>query len=240
MKKNLLLILLSSVLLVGCDFNLPSLKNKEKENTANQNENCNTQHQQQESGGNTETEDKDELLEEYTATLVTHGEYFNENFKEGTNFNSSAVSKVEELRTYLENPLEFEDLFTSLTCDYCATRKVEGDTYLQIGTGSYAKSKFNEGKLVFGSKVKIYRVKITAFNYSNPYNDPQTGQLVPNVDAACHLKLDDIDLNMELASSETPTAKVVEKSYGEGTTSFTLKATSGRVLIKEMTITWRG
>lgn len=187
-----------------------------------------------------EEEEQKEDLQEYTATLETHGLYFNTNFSEGTNLTSASQSKVDELREYLEDPLEYENLFTSLTCEYCTTRKVDGDTYLQIGTGSYAKGKFNEGTFKYGSKEKIYRVEVTAFNYSNPYQDYSTGALVPNVDTEAHLLLDDNDLSLELPSTSNPVEKSVVKEYANGVNSFTLKATNGRVLIKSITITWRG
>lgn len=255
MKKNALLLLLLSATLSGCDF-LPFLNtnsNGNSETQQNQNNNQNTGdntggntggNTDDNTGGNTDdntgTEGKDDLLQEYTATIETHGLYFNTNFKEGTNFTITSPKKTDDLREYLEGPLEYEDLFTSLQCDYCTTRKVDGDTYLQIGTGSYAKGNFNYGTLIFGSKVKIYNVKVTAFNYSNPYPDYASGEIVPNVDTDCHLKLDSVDLNMELPATSAPVEKTVEKHYENGTNSFTLVAMSGRVLIKEMTITWRG
>lgn len=248
MKKNALLLLLLSAALTGCDF-LPFIKSENGGNEeTQQNENNNNQDSgdntggktDDNTGGNTDTEGKDDLTQEYTATMVTHGAKFNSDFKEGTNFTITSPQKTDELREYLEGPLEYEDLFTSLDCDYCTTRKVDGDTYLQIGTGSYAKGKFNVGTLIFGSKVKIYDVKIKAFNYSNPYNDYSTGELIPNVDTDCHLKLDSVDLNMELPSNSAPIEKTVEKHYENGTNLFSLVALSGRVLIKEMTITWRG
>ena len=252
MKKKLLLLVLSAALLGGCDFKLSSLKfwetkkpENSQENQGKTEENDQTSednHQQEESEKQEEQqqEERQDLLQEYTATLSTHGLYFNTNFKEGTNFTIAGQAKVDELREYLDGSLEYEDLFTSLICDYCTTRKVEGDTYLQIGTGSYAKGKFNEGTLTYGSKVKISKVEITAFNYSNPYQDYQTGVTIPNVDTECHLMLDDLDLSLELNSNESPVEKKISKEYTDGVNKFTLTATSGRVLIKEMTITWRG
>lgn len=248
MKKKLLLLVLSAALLGGCDFNINSLKFWESKNNDNSQENQEnsgeneSEHHEEENHEEEEhhEEEHKEDLQEYTATLETHGLYFNTNFSEGTNLTSASQSKVDELRTYLENPLEYENLFTSLTCEYCTTRKVDGDTYLQIGTGSYAKGKFNEGSFKYGSKEKIYRVEVTAFNYSNPYQDYSTGALVPNVDTEAHLLLDDIDLSLELPSTSNPVEKSVVKEYENGVNSFTLKTTSGRVLIKSITITWRG
>lgn len=176
--------------------------------------------------------------EEYTATINLHGSKFATNFPEGTNFDN--VTKFEALFEYIDDQLEYYELISEITCTKCASRKVNGDTFFQIGTGSPAKDKFNEGTFNYSSDVKIYKVEITAFNYSNPYQDWQTGETVHNVDNLGHLVLDDLDTSFEIAANEAPVTKTIVKEYAEGTNGFTLKAIGGRMLVSEMKITWRG
>ncbi len=176
--------------------------------------------------------------EEYTATIVLHGSKFATNFPEATIFDNAA--KFEELFEYIDDQLEYYELISEISCVKCTTRKVDSDTFFQIGTGSPAKDKFNEGTFKYSSDVKIYKVEITAFNYSNPYQDWQTGQTIHNVDNLGHLHIDDLDTSFEIASNAAPVTKTIVKEYVEGTNSFTLKATGGRMLVSEMKITWRG
>lgn len=182
--------------------------------------------------------EKQEIEDEYTCTISLHGSTFATNFPEGTNFDNEA--KFEELFEYIDNQLEYYDLISKISCTKCATRKVDGDTFFQIGTGSPAKGKFNEGTFSYSSDVKIYKVEITAFNYSNPYEDWQTGQTIHNVDNLGHLILDDLDTSFEIAANAAPVTKTIVKEYAEGANGFTLKSTGGRMLVSEMKITWRG
>ena len=178
------------------------------------------------------------IEEEYTATISLHGSSFATNFPEATIFDNAA--KFQELLEYIDNQLAYYDLISEITCTKCTTRKVNSDTFFQIGTGSPAKYEFNEGVFNYSSKVKIYKVEVTAFNYSNPYKDWQTGQTVHNVDNLGHLHLDELDTSFEIGSNESPVTKTIVKEYAEGTNKFSLKATGGRMLVSEMKITWRG
>ena len=124
---------------------------------------------------------------------------------------------------------------------YCTTRTVEADkdTFFQIGTGSPAKDKFNPGTFLWHCDAKIYKVEVTAFNYSKPYQDYQTKEWIPNVDTKGHLKLDNIDTSFEVGDNDGPITKTIVKEYSEGTNEFTLKSTGGRMLVSKMKITWR-
>jgi len=179
-----------------------------------------------------------QLLDEYTATIEAHGADFKRLFPEGYNFELSSGPTL--LKEFIDDQLEYLNLISSVECVKCTSRDNESDTYFQIGTGSPAKGKFNEGTFKWNSIEKIYKVEITAFNYSNPYNDYSTGNLVPNVDTDGHIWIDDDDNSLEIGSSEMPQTKTFTKEYENGVNSFTLKATGGRILIEKMKITWRG
>ena len=131
------------------------------------------------------------------------------------------------------------DLINEIECIKCASRKVDSDTFFQIGTGS-AKNGFNEGVFNWSCNVKIYKIEITAFNYSNPYQDYQTGVTIPNVDNMGHLILDDLDTSFEVPADAAPVTKTIVKEYAEGANGFQLHSTGGRMLVSEMKITWRG
>ena len=146
--------------------------------------------------------------DEYTATIDLHGPTFAGKFQTGTNFDN--VGKFEELLEYIDEQLDYYDLINKIECTKCATRKVNSDTFLQIGTGS-AKNGFNEGTFNWSCKVKIYRIEITAFNYSNPYEDWQTGETIPNVDNKGHLILDDLDTSFEVPADAAPVTKTIVK-----------------------------
>lgn len=176
--------------------------------------------------------------DEYTATISLHGSTFASNFPEGTNFDNAA--KFEELLEHIDEQLDYYDLINEITCVKCSTRKVDGDTFFQIGTGSPAKGKFNPGTFNWSCKEKIYKVEITAFNYSNPYEDYSTHQIVHNVDNLGHLILDDLDTSFEIPADAAPVTKTIVKEYPQGVQGFNLRSTGGRMLVSEMKITWRG
>lgn len=183
-------------------------------------------------------EKQDEDLTEYTTTIDFHGSSFTNEFTDGTNFDNA--DKFRQLCDYIDLQLEYYDLINGISCTRCATRKVDGDTYLQIGTGSAAKGEFNSGNFIWSSEEKIYYVEIVAFNYSKPYQDWSTGETIHNVDNMGHIKIDDVDGSLEVGVNDAPKTITLSKTYEQGTNSFKLSSTGGRVLIKEMTITWRG
>ena len=182
--------------------------------------------------------EKPVIEDEYTATISLHGSTFASKFQEGTNFDNAA--KFEELLEHIDDQLDYYDLINEITCVKCSTRKVDGDTFFQIGTGSPAKGEFNPGTFNWSCKEKIYKVEITAFNYSKPYEDYSTHQIVHNVDNLGHLILDDLDTSFEIPSDAAPVTKTIVKEYPQGVQGFNLRSTGGRMLVSEMKITWRG
>lgn len=169
-----------------------------------------------------------EEVDEYTTTVNFHGPTFATYFPEGTNFDQQ--QKFDELCEYIDAQLDYYDLINKITLVKGQSRKVNSDTYLQIGTGS------GDGSLTWNCKEKIYAIEIKAMAYSK-YNDYGG---VWNVDRNAHLKINNVDFSLEVPSGNPEIITLPVQNYDEGITSFTIASSGGRVLVSEITITWRG
>lgn len=169
-----------------------------------------------------------EEVDEYTTTVNFHGPAFATHFPEGTNFDQQ--QKFDELCEYIDAQLDYYDLINKITLVKGQSRKVNSDTYLQIGTGS------GDGSLTWNCKEKIYAIEVKAMAYSK-YNDYGG---VWNVDRNAHLKINNVDFSLEVPEGNPEIITLPVQNYDEGITSFTIASSGGRVLISEMTITWRG
>lgn len=166
--------------------------------------------------------------DEYTATIDFHSSTYASKFPEGTNFDNER--KFEELLEYIDDQLEYYDLINTLTLVKGQSRKVNSVTYLQIGTGS------GDGSLKWSCKEKIYSIQVKAMAYSK-YND--YGKTW-NVDREAHLNVAGTDYSLEVSTGEPTILTLDPVTFDQGITDFTISSSGGRVLISEMTITWRG
>lgn len=166
--------------------------------------------------------------DEYTATIDFHSATYASKFPEGTNFDNER--KFEELLEYIDDQLEYYDLINELTLVKGQSRKVNSVTYLQIGTGSGA------GSLNWSCKEKIYSIQVKAMAYSK-YND--YGKTW-NVDREAHVVVAGKDFSLEVPTGEPELLTLEPVTFDQGITDFTISSSGGRVLISEMTITWRG
>lgn len=227
MKKNLLFLLALSFSLIGCE--------KDEEKPA---ENSQPTENQEIEQGENEQEENTENLQEYTATIPLSGTDFNPIATDaGVQIDSTDyANNKKKFVDYCDSFLEYENLISDIVCTNLNTAKVDGVTYLCVGTGAASKDKFKEGSLKWKSGKKIYKVEIKAMAYSK-LND-YLG--VTNADTLSHVWIDANDYSLECEESATPEIKTFSSSYSSGVQSFTIKATGSRVLLKEMIITWRG
>lgn len=172
--------------------------------------------------------EKPAIEDEYTKTIVFHDSIYSSKFPDGTNFDQER--KFEELRSYIDEQLDYYDLINSISLAKGQSRKVNEDTYLQIGTGS------GNGSLKWNCKEKIYCIEIKAMAYSkyDSYNK------VWYVDRNSHLSLNGNDRSLEVPEGNPEIIALEKVDFDGGVTSFTISSSGGRVLISEMTITWRG
>lgn len=126
MKKNILILLLASFALCGCDNN-----------------------NEQEQG-----QTKPELTGEYTKEILTSGEVFTEKFpSSGYQFNSE--ENIEDLRGYFDSQIEYENLVTSIQVSSLQSRNGYDTNYLQVGSASLAGSlKWNSDVFIYKVAVK--------------------------------------------------------------------------------------
>lgn len=254
MKKNILLILLSAFLLTGCEFDVTLQKlfsgkqveeetqQKEEQNNQNSQENQgNSGENQQQSGenqgneqGNENHQQNENLEDEYVASINTSGQDFRVISTEaGVQIDDTNYSaNVTKLKEYFDSKLEYKNLITNLSCTKLNTAVWQDVCYLCIGTGYYINDRFAEGDLTWTSAKKIYKVEIEAMAYAKAY---QSGF---GVDQISHVLIDEDDHSLE--TTEEPVIQSFSKEYSEGVTSFSIKSTGSRVLLKSLKITWRG
>ena len=238
MKKNILLVLLSASLLAGCNVDLGFIKvgDNSSNQTENQQNNENSQEKPQENGNNNNNSNENnnnqqspELIGEsgYTATLLTSGSSFATKFPGGSHIDNE--TKKQQLTDYLSSQLEYSGLIESLTCTLLNTQTYDNETYMQFG------SQNGVGGLGFTSGLKIYKVevKVLCFAKHNSY------QNILNVDNSAHFLINDQDNDMSYDGEKPPSVMSFEKSFENGVNTVTLGSKSGRVFLKEMTITWK-
>lgn len=239
MKKNALLLLLMGAMLTGCDF-LPFLNQKQTQpenNTQETDDSHEEEHHEEEHQDDDDQEEKEDLVTEYTQTIKFSGNDFHAiATAAGVQINDSEYAEnVRKLTEYCDSFLEYENLISSLSCTRLNTAEWNEKVYLCVGTGYYANNKFNAGKLQWNSIEKIYKVQIKAQAYAKLNN--YSGN---TYDYPAHVWIDNDDHSLEFASPAEPTLQTFEKTYTEGVTKFVISSTGARVLLDEITITWRG
>ena len=252
MKKNILLVLLSAVLLTGCEFDitLQRLFSGRKKEQETQQNNENSQEKPEENqqsgenqseqgggdqGGNQQGNEGQEQLQEYTVKINTSGSDFN-TISSSAGFqidDSNYQANAGKLKDYFESKLEYENLLTNLACSKLNTAVWKSVCYLCVGTGYYVNDKFVEGLLKWTSGEKIYKVEIEAMAYAKEYSGSDFG-----VDTISHVWIDSDDHSLE--TDAEPVMQTFSKEYADGVNSFSIKSTGSRVLLKSLTITWRG
>lgn len=181
--------------------------------------------------------DKPVVQDEYTATIKLSGTSFSAVATEaGVQFDDSGYSRnVEILKEYCDSGLEYEDLIKSINCSHLNTAEWEQGAALCIGTGYYAKDKFQAGTFKWNSGVKIYRVELKARAYTK--RNDYSGDII---DTPAHVQLDGDDLELMPEGATKAEVKTISKDYIEGVNSFSITSTGARVVVQEVTITWRG
>ena len=210
MRKNILIFVICSFFIAGCENNNPI------------NENNNHESQTQHSQNQVELEEQ-----EYTKKVLTSGADFHALYPDsGFQFNSEY--NVESLKNFFGDQLEYYDLITSISCESLQAREGLETSYLQIGSG------LNVGSLTWNSDVKIYSVLLEVCCYSKYDSYHQ----ITNSDTSAKAKIDNSTFDLE--GSVEPTFKTFSQNYSEGVYSFTISNNSGRIFVKSLTITWRG
>lgn len=179
----------------------------------------------------------EEDLEEYTATIKFCSPDFNSvATAAGVQMDDSTYKdNADKLRNYIDAQLAYLNLVNSISCAKLNTAEYNGTTYLCVGTGYYLNDKYTEGSLVWNSEVKIYHVELKAMTYVK-IND-YSGNIVDRLGV---IHLDDVNGSVEVPEGDTPKTTTISKDYVSGVNSFTISSTGGRVLLSEITITWRG
>ena len=250
MKKKVLLILSSVFALAGCELDITLARLFGKDGTdqtddqapANypgnpgENDGSNTSS----TDGTTPSEDntKDELnVQEYTAKINLSGSDFSEYATDASvqADKDSYPGNQTKLKEYCDSKLEYQNLIKSLECTKLNTAKWGGVVYLCVGTGNYRDDRFNNGIFKWTSGEKIYKVSIEAQAYAKEIPNQAS-----NVDLLAHIAIDLDDHSLEVSDESELEFKTFEKEYPDGVKSFSIKSLGGRVLLKSITITWRG
>ena len=181
--------------------------------------------------------EKTVIEDEYTATIKLSGNSFSAvATKTGVQFDDSSYSRnVEILKEYCDSGLEYENLISSINCTNLNTAEWEQGVALCVGTGYYGNSKFKEGLFKWNSNVKIYKVELKARAYTK--RNDYSGDII---DSPAHVQLDGDDLELMPEGSTKAEVKTISKDYAEGVNSFSITSTGARVVVQEITITWRG
>lgn len=261
MKKKTALLLLSALLLVGCNENSNEGNKTPETNQNQQNTNENNPTGGTETGGGNETGGNQEGGNEtggnetggnqegggsqtggnvegntYTATISTFGTSFEQAINDRVQFdNSRYANNVSLLKNYFGNYLEKEGCLTTLTfAGYVQSFKFDEGQYLCLGSSS------SDGEMTWNSSLNIIKVEVTVLNYYKTYSYVSGGNPVTGVscDNLAHFKLDDTDHSLEMEEITVPEPHTFSATY-EGVKSFKISSVSGRVLVKSIAITWK-
>ena len=253
MKKNILLVLLSTSLLTGCELDIsiqrffglikeePQSEQHEEENTEKEQENQENLEENKENpegeggegdGGN---QQQPEVENEYVATISTSGSAISDfatspGVQVDTDLSSGANNGT-KLTNCLKAQLEHEECLSSTWFSKINTAEWDDECIVQIGTGNPAKDNFNVGTFRWNSTAKIYKVEITAMCYAKPpYSEDSDAKIKIDADSAQALKA---------STDESVEFETLAKEYENGTNTFTIQSIDGRVLLKSLKITWR-
>lgn len=232
MKKNILLIVLSSVLLAGCSLSdiFP--------------------------WGKKDNEPKQDTPKNLTSkTINFYGSYLYEGWTtQGVNMDSTMLScddQNERLRALTSaqvdnnSSLLSELFFTKLNTGYYDYVN-STDLAITIGTGDPSKNKFQSGTFVWTSVKKIYTIEVTAKCY-------EKGEYT--LDSNAHLSLEagtkgsDVEYSRPITDSikddysfeavdGAAIYKTYSKTYEKGIDRFCLTSKKGRVVIQSLKIFW--
>lgn len=173
---------------------------------------------------------------EYTKTIKLSGEEFS-SFSDdsGKQVNNTDHSKEKgELLTYLQSKVDYETMVSELDCIKINTAEWDTKAALCVGTGYYLNDKFSEGSFKWSSDVKIYHVQVKARAYT------KNNSGVIQVDEPAKIQIDDGEICPLLGEGETTASvKPFEADYPDGTDCFTIKSYDARVVLQEITITWK-
>lgn len=246
MKKNIFVLIASTLVLSGCSilrnsvFDIFNHSKEKPNNPENQEE---QKQEQEEKQGEQEEHHEDQehseggFDEEYTVTIKLSGDEFSTiATKQGFQINDTDYPQnVEILKNYCASYLEHDKLLTSLNCTKLNTAEIDDKVYLCVGTGYFANDKFNQGILKWNSEEKIYKVEIKAQAYLK--RNSYSGDII---DYPAHVWIEEDDHSSEVEQGSTPVVQTFTKEFNDGVNSFSIKSTGARVLLEEITITWRG
>lgn len=238
MKKNILLILLSSALLASCSFS-DIISFGKKDNDSNK---------ESENQENNDNKERDENTQ--SKTINFYGSYLPSAWtKTGVNMDSTLLScssandlLIGAVNSQVNDSNQLSELFfTNLHVGYYETSGL----VLQLGSGQVPK-----GTLVWTSVKKIKKVEVIGQCYTKPEGA---------ADTTAHMTIEaggkgtDVTENnnyqrpitnsttkdmFELKSGENPSYKMEPNEYEEGINRFCLTSLGGRMFLKSLTITW--
>lgn len=215
MKKSFLILLFSALLLTGCGKD-PGGK-----------------------GDNPGGDTPDPIpAGTYSKTIKLSGTEFS-SFATGTNKQTDDQEfpgNKAQLLTYLQSKVDYPEMVSDIQTKKLNTAEWDTNVALCVGTGYYLNNKFNPGTLMWQSGIKIYnlQVKARAYTKNNSY------QGVVQIDEAAKIKIDENEsVALFNAGDETATIKTLNYEYPEGVDYFTISSFGARVVLEEVTITWK-
>ena len=127
-------------------------------------------------------------------------------------------------------------MVSELDCTKINTAQWETGVALCVGTGYYLNDKFSKGTFKWSSDAKIYHVEVKARAYTK-YND-YAGTL--QIDEPAKIQLDNGEkLSLFEEGDTTPEIKSIQADYPDGADCFTIRSYDARVVLEEVTITWK-
>ena len=239
MKKNFLLVLLSSLTLASCDFSIEQLKFWEKtsDNTQQEGEKESTDqdgHQDADPGTDPQVDPGTPPQGTYVHKISLSGSEFSSitSGERGYQFDDEEFSShVQDLQKYCASKLDATNMLTSINCIKCNTAPYNNVFYFCVGTGYYGSNKFNEGSFKWTSVLPIHKIEIKAMAYSKLDDGGSTdGQSVVWINDESH--------SLAQETTVAPTMQTFSKDFPKGVESFEIKSTGSRVLLESITITW--
>lgn len=223
MKKNLLLLLVPALLLVGCG-------KKDEGETNNQTQSQTEESGSQETGG--QEIHQDPVTK--TSTLVTFGDSYEAEFTNGLQFGSDHAGNVTKLTDFLNGQALDSNLVRSLDCVSLNSlddleKDGSGNRYLTFG------SKSASGSLTMQFSYPVSKIEILCINYHNTYAGGGGGY---NCDVNSHLKIGDNDLSLEIVDKTKPVEKTLSVDYSTAVSSIKVESAGGRVFVKSISITY--